>query len=398
MQRLGGDKKAYDLQLRPALMVQAIHELQDAGVEADVWKIEGIERKEDCQKVVAAARRAGRDKVGCIILGRGEDDKKVRQWLTTAAGVPGFIGFAVGRTTFWDPLVDYRAEQDHARRRRRADRRILPRVGGSLRAGEVTCVGSQPCRSVDREPEIVSNQGSFTGHSDVVRLADEEATVRVLSQAVLGLWEVVNNLTRLRPTRRQRYRVTIFGSARAGADHWVYAAVRDLAAELTRLGCDIVTGGGPGLMQAANEGARLAGVDSDQGSVGIRVDLPFEQDVNPFVGQVFEHRTFFSRLHHFVLVSDAFVVVPGGIGTVLETMMIWQLLQVRKLDDTPLILAGAMWAELVEWARKSMLLPDCPLASPEDFAIPICCRTGPEILEVLRAHHGRWKANQEARP
>jgi 5-dehydro-2-deoxygluconokinase len=109
LQRLGGDKKAYDLQLRPALMVQTIHELQDAGVEADVWKIEGIEKKEDCQKVVAAARRAGRDKVGCIILGRGEDDQKVRQWLSTAASVPGFIGFAVGRTTFWNALTDFRA-------------------------------------------------------------------------------------------------------------------------------------------------------------------------------------------------------------------------------------------------------------------------------------------------
>ena len=97
-----------------------------------------------------------------------------------------------------------------------------------------------------------------------------------------------------------------------------------------------------------------------------------------------------------MLVSDAFVVVPGGIGTVLETMMIWQLLQVRKLHDTPLILAGAMWAELVEWARKSMLRPDAPLASPEDFAIPICCRTGPEILDIIRKHHSRWKANQEA--
>jgi myo-inositol catabolism protein IolC len=111
LQRLGNDKKAYDLQLRPTLMIQAIHELQDSGVEADVWKIEGIERKEDCQRVVAAARRAGRAKVGCIILGRGENDQKVREWLTIAAGVPGFIGFAVGRTTFWDPLVDYRAHK-----------------------------------------------------------------------------------------------------------------------------------------------------------------------------------------------------------------------------------------------------------------------------------------------
>jgi myo-inositol catabolism protein IolC len=111
LQGLGNDKKAYDMQLRPALMVRAIHELQDAGVEADVWKIEGIERREDCERVVEAARRGGRDRVGCIILGRGEDDEKVRHWLRTAAGVPGFIGFAVGRTTFWNPLVEYRADR-----------------------------------------------------------------------------------------------------------------------------------------------------------------------------------------------------------------------------------------------------------------------------------------------
>jgi 5-dehydro-2-deoxygluconokinase len=111
LQRLGNDKKAYDLQLRPSLMAQAIHELQDAGVEADVWKIEGIEQGKDAERVVAAARRGGRDKVGCIILGRGEDDKKVKEWLTTAASVPGFIGFAVGRTTFWGPLVNFRAKK-----------------------------------------------------------------------------------------------------------------------------------------------------------------------------------------------------------------------------------------------------------------------------------------------
>jgi len=109
LQRLSNDKKAYDLRLRPALMVQAIRELQDAGVEADVWKIEGIERTEDCQKVVATVRRGGRERVSCIVLGRGEDNQKVRQWLTTAASVPGFIGFAVGRTVFWDPLINYRA-------------------------------------------------------------------------------------------------------------------------------------------------------------------------------------------------------------------------------------------------------------------------------------------------
>jgi len=111
LEKVKGDKKAYDLQIRPGLMVQTIHQLQDAGVEPDVWKIEGLDSVEDCKKVVAAAHRGGRDKVGCIILGRGEDDKKVREWLTTAAHTPGFIGFAVGRTTFWDPLMDMRAKK-----------------------------------------------------------------------------------------------------------------------------------------------------------------------------------------------------------------------------------------------------------------------------------------------
>ncbi len=108
--RLKGDKKTYDLELRPGLMVEAIRELQAAGVEPDVWKIEGLDRATDCQSVVAAARAGGRGKVGCIVLGRGEDDRKVRQWLGVAASVPGFIGFAVGRTTFWDPLVAWRSK------------------------------------------------------------------------------------------------------------------------------------------------------------------------------------------------------------------------------------------------------------------------------------------------
>ncbi|HWY71330.1 MAG TPA: DUF2090 domain-containing protein [Terriglobales bacterium] len=111
LERVKGDKKAYDLELRPRLMAETIEELQDAGVEPDVWKIEGLERRQDCERIVASARREGRNRVGCIILGRGEDDRRVREWLTTASGVPGFIGFAVGRTSFWDPLVDWRGKK-----------------------------------------------------------------------------------------------------------------------------------------------------------------------------------------------------------------------------------------------------------------------------------------------
>ena len=163
----------------------------------------------------------------------------------------------------------------------------------------------------------------------VVTLADEEAVKEILAASVLDLWRVVNSLTRLRPSKRERYRVAIFGSARARPGTFVYDEVKRVAAALAYMGCDIVTGGGPGLMQAANEGATIGGAP---GSVGIRIDLPFEQNANPFVVQAFEHETFFTRLQHFVIASDAFVVVPGGIGTVLEMFMIWQLLQVRHVD------------------------------------------------------------------
>jgi 5-dehydro-2-deoxygluconokinase len=111
LDRLNGDKKAFDTELRPRLEVEAVKQLQDAGVEPDVWKIEGLDRRADCENIVAAARRGGRDKVSCIILGRGENDTKVDEWLATASSVPGFIGFAVGRTSFWNALVNWRANK-----------------------------------------------------------------------------------------------------------------------------------------------------------------------------------------------------------------------------------------------------------------------------------------------
>jgi 5-dehydro-2-deoxygluconokinase len=109
--QVGGDRQRYDHERRPALMVQAILELQEAGVEPDLWKIEGLDRREDCAAVVETARRDGRVEVGCIVLGRGEDERHVHTWLSAAAGVPGFIGFAVGRTTFWGPLVAWKDQK-----------------------------------------------------------------------------------------------------------------------------------------------------------------------------------------------------------------------------------------------------------------------------------------------
>jgi 5-dehydro-2-deoxygluconokinase len=111
LEQVEGDKYAYDLQLRPRLMVQAMQALQNAGVEPDIWKVEGLDRQEDAVKVVEVARRGGRDSVGLIVLGRGAARDRVEHWLKTAASVPGFIGFAVGRTSFWQPLVDVLAKR-----------------------------------------------------------------------------------------------------------------------------------------------------------------------------------------------------------------------------------------------------------------------------------------------
>ncbi|MGD9722942.1 MAG: LOG family protein [Pirellulales bacterium] len=226
--------------------------------------------------------------------------------------------------------------------------------------------------------------------SRAVSLADEEGVQQIIFASLLGLWEVVNNLTRIRPTRRERYRVTIFGSARAAPGSHVYNEVKRVATALAELDCDIITGGGPGLMQAANEGADDAGVRDRTQSTGIRIDLPFEQQVNPFVEQAFLHKTFFTRLHHFVLASDAFIVAPGGIGTTLEACMIWQLLQVRHVQDVPLVFVGEMWFELIAWAQKHMLGAQPPFASPADVLLPKCVHNAHEAIEFMRREHARW--------
>lgn len=105
-----GDRDTYDASLRPGLMIGAIEALYAAGIEPDVWKIEGLDRREDCVRLVDAARR-DRGAVSCIVLGRGADEARVAHWLRTAAGVPGFIGFAVGRTTFWDAVAEWRRDE-----------------------------------------------------------------------------------------------------------------------------------------------------------------------------------------------------------------------------------------------------------------------------------------------
>ena len=107
LESVGGDAERYDAELRPQLMLRAIAEIQDAGIEVDVWKIEGVEQRSDCRALVAQARAGGREGVACVVLGRGADAAKVDHWLAQAAPVDGFIGFAIGRSIWWDPLKAY---------------------------------------------------------------------------------------------------------------------------------------------------------------------------------------------------------------------------------------------------------------------------------------------------
>jgi myo-inositol catabolism protein IolC len=117
LEQVDGDADRYDSELRPELMRRAIEELQDNGVEADIWKIEGIDSQEDCERIAATCRRDGRDGVICVVLGRGANDDKVDHWLRQGAPVEGYAGFAIGRTIWWDALkafLDNDIERDEA--------------------------------------------------------------------------------------------------------------------------------------------------------------------------------------------------------------------------------------------------------------------------------------------
>ncbi len=222
--------------------------------------------------------------------------------------------------------------------------------------------------------------------SDSDRVSANDVTMKVIESAVHDLWSVVNELSRIRPVRPRFYRVAIFGSARAQPGSKVYDDVKELARYLAARGCDIVTGGGPGLMQAANEGENLGDPQNHTRSIGIRIELPFEQGANPFVEKLYTHRSFYSRLAQFMRLSSAFVIVGGGIGTTLEALMVWQLLQVRHIEGVPLIFVGPMWRDLVGWARHHMTEGEELLADLPHMDIPICVDSIADAIGLLEPH------------
>jgi len=188
------------------------------------------------------------------------------------------------------------------------------------------------------------------------------------------------------------FRVVVFGSARVEEGSPEYEDARRLAFELTQRGVNnIVTGGGPGTMEAANRGA-LECQDRRVYSFGVCIEQLNRNELpNRFLRRAYNHRHFCTRLHQFARLgaAGAFVVMPGGIGTLLEFSMIWQLLQVGHLKGTPLIVIGEMWRELVEWATRNM--PPKGYADLEDMGHVHLVQTVEEALPILTAAYENFK-------
>ena len=162
-------------------------------------------------------------------------------------------------------------------------------------------------------------------------------------------------MTNLDTTRQEnKKKVAIFGSARTDRDSGLYQAVHEMAQTLSKEGWIVVTGGGPGSMEAANLGAHEVCEDGDLCSVGHVIYLPFEENVNPYVQYQTKHEQFFSRLETFSE-CDAFIVTPGGVGTLLEMVLIYQLLAVDHLEKKPVICVGRMWRTLRDWIENEMI-------------------------------------------
>ncbi len=201
--------------------------------------------------------------------------------------------------------------------------------------------------------------------------SDPWRALRILSEFVEGF----DALAAVGPA------VTVFGSARTKPDHRWYALARELGAMLARQGYAVITGGGPGIMEAANRGCQ----DGGGLSVGCNIELPMEQGVNPYVDLAVDFRYFFARKTMFVKYADAFVIFPGGYGTLDELFEALTLIQTRKVQNFPVILMGAeYWAGMLDWVRETMLGEAA--ISPEDVDLLRVTDDPAEACQIINAY------------
>ncbi|RME31200.1 LOG family protein [Candidatus Woesearchaeota archaeon] len=187
----------------------------------------------------------------------------------------------------------------------------------------------------------------------------------------------------------KHYRVTIFGSARITQGDPRWALVYSIAKMLAEERIDVVTGGGPGLMEAASAGHHVGRKEKGLQSIGLRIALPFEEKDSFHLDIKQEFKRFSARLDKFMELSNAVIVAPGGIGTMLELFYAWQLVQVKHITEIPIILLGERWRGLLAWLKKE--LRDEKLMDNEDFRYIYLATTCDEALELIRHFHARWE-------
>jgi len=189
----------------------------------------------------------------------------------------------------------------------------------------------------------------------------------------------------------KHFRVAVFGSARTKIDNATYKEVHKLAYMLGERGLDVVTGGGPGLMQAANEGHRLGNKTARKRShsIGIGIKLPWEQKFNKSVQYKKEFKIFSSRLDQFMLLSNAVVVTPGGLGTLLELFYTWQLVQVHHICDIPIILMGDTWKGLLKWIKSESLKNG--YIDEHDYKLIFYAKNPTQALKIIEENYSHFK-------
>jgi uncharacterized protein (TIGR00730 family) len=189
----------------------------------------------------------------------------------------------------------------------------------------------------------------------------------------------------------KHFHVTIFGSSRIKKNDPVYKQVKKLAGMIGERNIDVVTGGGPGIMEAANEGHRKGTKNNggDSHSIGLGIKLPHEQGFNDSVQLHQKFEKFSRRLDNFMLMSNAIVVAPGGIGTMLELFYTWQLMQVKHICHIPFILLGKQWGPFIDWMEKYPLKKK--YLDKEDMNLVFLADTCEEAIKIIEKAHKHWK-------
>lgn len=185
--------------------------------------------------------------------------------------------------------------------------------------------------------------------------------------------------------------VSIFGSARITSDHKYTLMAEEIARKITELGFGVITGGGPGIMEGANKGAKEAGGKS----VGLNIDLPFEQAINPYSDKLYsmEFDYFFIRKLMFVKYSQGFIVMPGGIGTLDELFEALTLIQTKKIGRFPIVLVGSeFWSGLLDWMKNTLL--QMKLISEDNFLLFRVVDTADEAVAHIKAFYDKYSIHE----